>query len=117
MVPGHGHGILHHRLMGEAADLVALWDGHFRAGFFGSRADRSGGGAFAFELFACGKEVEGEKAEREGKQRAHGWEGSISNNVPTASRMSDVVWVESDGWAELAYGPRHSRLTYEKEAP
>ena len=59
-------------LMGEAADFVAVGHGHFGAGFFGCGADGGGGGAFAFELFACGKEVEGEKAEREGKQRAHG---------------------------------------------
>lgn len=32
MIPGHGDGILHHRLMREAADLVALRHGHFRAG-------------------------------------------------------------------------------------
>jgi hypothetical protein len=28
MIPGHGDGILHHRLMGEAADLVALRHAH-----------------------------------------------------------------------------------------
>jgi len=38
--------------VGEAVDLVALRNAHFRTSFFRCGADGGGGGAFTFDFFA-----------------------------------------------------------------
>jgi len=53
MIPSHGDGVLNHRLMRKAADLVALGDAHLRTGFFGRWAGGLSGFALALDLLAC----------------------------------------------------------------
>ena len=75
MIPGHGDGILHHRFMREAADLVALRHGHFLPRFLGRGAFVRRWQVGAGEFFGLREEVRGQETEREEKERAHGVEG------------------------------------------